>query len=104
MDGTDYVELATELMWKRISYDKLMTLYTPQAMIDLRLIWHEALGRDRQDVAFFEDALAYREDAWLCAKRGAERHVRIEDAVNDYFLGMSAPDVMAAIQEGYYGK
>ena len=103
-----YFDTCRQIMWCRLSYDKLYILYSDDALDELSLIWRAALIRSLQpepvlDVdALLTDTLQADDVDWRRLVGIVETTLDMESAVNDYFLGASAAEVIDGIEGGGY--
>lgn len=103
-----YFQTCRQIIWCRLSFDKLFVLYSDDARHDLSTIWRAALERavcagPLLDVAaILDDALQADDKEWRELVNTISANVDIEHAVDDYFLGDDVVTVVTEIEGGGY--
>lgn len=103
-----YFETCRQIIWARLSYDKLFILYSDDARSELSKIWEAAIARTIGRTMFSEpadvlDTALQQDDAeWDRFLRVIERQLAMQDIIDDYFLGDSADELVNDIEGGGY--
>ena len=106
-----YFEICRQILWDRLSFDKLFILYSDDALQELTGIWQAALRRVVGDGGFvdvaevLDEKLQSDDRVWRDLVKTISDSVDMERAVEDYFLGDDAEMVITEIEGGgYRGK
>lgn len=104
-----YFETCRQIVWARLTFDKLYILYSDAARDELVEVWCAAIARAMNGTPFstFSDildtALQQDDDEWSEFVRTIERYVELMDVIDDYFLGeFSAEELVTEIEGGAY--
>jgi hypothetical protein len=103
-----YFETCRQIIWCRLSYDKLYILYSDDARHELETIWCAAISRAGAGTMFtsaadiLDTAIQTDDREWRAFVETLEGNVALADAIDDYFLGDSAEQVVTEIEGGGY--
>lgn len=103
-----YFDTCRQIIWCRLTFDKLFVLYSDDARHDLATIWRAALTRALRagtvlDVdTLLEERLQADDKDWRELVGAVSSKVNIEAAVDDYFLGADVVTVVTEIEGGGY--
>lgn len=103
-----YFETCRQIIWCRLTFDKLYVLYSNNARNDLETIWRTALRRtiaagSLVDVeTLLDDTMEADDREWRDLVKAISGKVDIEQAVNDYFLGADVVTIVNEIEGGGY--
>ena len=110
-----YFDLCQQIIWYRLTYDKLYILYNNCSKSEISSLWRRAIALSidfNENSAFtsrmfsinnvLETALKGNDEEWNKLLRIVEARIDMRRLIDDYFLGVSCLVIRESLEAGEY--